>query len=333
MAKKLGDATASEKMFSLYSILIMLREGQSISLSKLAQELNCSKPTVLRLINQIEATSFAKIKRTVEQRESKYAFDRPKKLPKISITAEGLQQLMMCRDFMASFLPESMRNATRATLGQVQAYLPEEENANFTSVGETYSKGRIDYTPFEKSLHTITTCMRNKQVCQISYRSSLLKEARMLEIAPLRLLVYRDAMYVRAWVVNDKGKVEAKYAAPTVFALHRIQDAIPTRRKTEHLHDVEDETGGFGLLKEPPFTVKIRFSPTVSTYVAERMWSPDQHIVVHKDASLTLTMSATSHREVIAWVLSFGKEASLLEPADLKTAIAEELAAMQSQYA
>ena len=332
MGRKLGESTAAQKILALHSILLMLGQGQTISLGRLADKLNCSKATVLRLIDQIEAGSLGKIIKTTKMRECHFAFARPKRMPKVSITAEGLQQLMLCRYFVASFLPESMRNATRATLGQVQAFLPEDEDANFSTLGETCSKGQIDYTPFEKQLQTITQCMHNKQVCQIEYRSSLRKEPQMIEIAPLRLQVYRDAMYVRAWMVSEKGNPEAIFDTPTVYALQRIKDAWATRRKTDHLPDVPDDTTGFGFIKGDPFSVTVKFSPVVSTYVAERKWSADQQIVEHDDGSVTLTMSATSDREVIAWVLGFGKEATLLEPANLRDEIAQELTAMQAQY-
>lgn len=332
MAKKLGAATASEKIMTLNSILLMLGQGQTISLSRLADELNCSKATVLRLIDQIQAGQIGKIIKTVENRENHYAYDRPKRMPRVSITADGLQQLMLCRDFMASFLPESMRNLTRATIGQAQAFLPDNQNANFTTLGETYNKGQIDYTPFEKQLQTIMQCMRNKQVCQIEYRSALSKEAKTIEIAPLRLQAYRDAMYVRAWMVTERGTPEAIFETPTVYALQRISQAWATRRKTDHLPDVEDDANCFGFIKGEPFPVQVRFSPTVSTYVAERKWSADQEIIVHEDGSVTLTMSATSEREVIAWVLGFGKEATLLEPQELRAKMASEIAVMQERY-
>ena len=333
MAKKLGSATATQKALNLNSLLLMLRKGQSISLGKLAEELQCSRSTVLRLIDQLEVCNFAKIIKTVENRENRYAYARPKALPKVCITAQGLQYLLLCRDLAADVLPQSMRSMTSATLGQAQAFLPEDEEVNFATLSETCSKGQIDYSPFATQMETIMQCIRDKRVCQIEYQAPHRAEPRLFEIAPLRLRVYRGALYVRAWKVTEKGNAEALFDTPTVFALHRIREAWATCRTTDHLPDVAETNNGFGFIKDEPFSVQIRFSPAVSTYIAERKWSADQQIDTHEDGSVTLTMSSTSDREVIAWVLGFGKEANLLAPAHLKAQIARELSAMQAQYA
>lgn len=91
--------------------------------------------------------------------------------------------------------------------------------------------------------------------------------------------------------------------------------------------------GAFGLLEGDPFKARIRFSPAVSTYVAERRWSEDQHITVHKDTSVTLSLTARSRQELLAWVLGFGEHAQVLSPAWLRRELQDKLTAMLELYA
>ena len=49
-------------------------------------------------------------------------------------------------------------------------------------------------------------------------------------------------------------------------------------------------------------------------YVAERTWSPDQKIIKIDDDKIRITFSASSEVELIAWMLSFGEEAKVIQP-------------------
>jgi len=48
--------------------------------------------------------------------------------------------------------------------------------------------------------------------------------------------------------------------------------------------------------------------------VAERTWSPDQKIERIDDDKIRLGFSASSKVELIAWILSFGEDARVIEP-------------------
>jgi len=65
----------------------------------------------------------------------------------------------------------------------------------------------------------------------------------------------------------------------------------------------------------------VDFIPKAAMYISERIWSRDQKITRHKDGSITLTFTATSRPEVIAWILSFGGEATLCEPKEIQILI------------
>ena len=97
----------------------------------------------------------------------------------------------------------------------------------------------------------------------------------------------------------------------TTLALHRLRAVTMTRRSSEQLPPAEDaSSGAFGSLRGP-LQARIRFSPAVSTYVAERRWSEDQHITVHKDTSVTLSLTARSRQELLAWFWAFGEHAQV----------------------
>jgi predicted DNA-binding transcriptional regulator YafY len=90
------------------------------------------------------------------------------------------------------------------------------------------------------------------------------------------------------------------------------------------------DTGGngFGLSRGEPFRVVVDIIPKAAMYVRERIWSPDQVITTKKDGGLTLEFTANSRVEVLNWVLSFGGEAVLVSPFDLRHEMVERLTEM-----
>jgi predicted DNA-binding transcriptional regulator YafY len=67
-------------------------------------------------------------------------------------------------------------------------------------------------------------------------------------------------------------------------------------------------------MKDDCFEVVVEFTGWAAQYAAERTWSPDQKISRIEDEKIRLTFSASSDVELIAWILSFGDEAKVIEP-------------------
>ncbi|MDR3357250.1 MAG: WYL domain-containing protein [Desulfovibrio sp.] len=323
-----SDASPAEKLLSLYAMLLFT--GREASLSDLSRDLNCSKQVVLRLIDKLEASPFGKLMRVKRGREAVYHLDRPK-LPKISLNAEGLQQLALCRDFILHLLPEAMRKQVDATLQQASAYLPAGENSGMDTVfAQSMFKGRINYTPFQDMLQTLMQAIRERKICAVRYQSTSSTESREFEYAPMRLIAFHETIYCNGWVMEGR---RAKYEKPTPLALHRLRGVTPTARSGKHLPEPPAEHGeNFGVMDMELFTAKIRFSPKAAIYVAEREWSENQKIVRHRDCGITLTLQARSPVELTAWVLGFGDAAEALSPKWLRESMAEQAAALAALY-
>jgi predicted DNA-binding transcriptional regulator YafY len=269
----------------------------------------------MRLIDQLEASNYGKLRHIKKGREAFYQLDRPKHLPKISLNAEGLYQLALCRDFLLHLLPDAMRKSMDATLLQAATFLSEDEVGDLSdSFGQSIAKGRIDYTPFQDMLQSLMQGIREHKVCTVRCKSALHKEVRDFEYAPMRLIAYHEAIHVIGWTVTEKGAVQARFESPTTLALQRLQKVSITQRYSGCLPAPNEGGGTFGLIKSTSFTAIIRFNESAAAYVAEREWSVGQKIVVHKNGDLTLTLTASNSAEFTSWILSFGDDAEILSP-------------------
>lgn len=322
----------SERLLSLYSMLLF--SGREISLKELAQQMSCSKQTIMRDMEKLEASKFGKLLCEKQGRESVYRLARPARLPRLALDAEGLRQLALCRAFLLHLLPENMREHTEKTLQQASAYLSDGETSdNAEDVGQSFAKGSIDYTPFGHMLDTLITLIHECRVCEVCYRAAGRGEDRTYCFAPKKLIAYHETFYVRGWVVPDSGRVVQEYDQPTDLAVHRLVKVVPTRRVSGHLPDVDsDDEEAFGLMDGEPFRVRVHFTADSAVYAAERTWSKDQTIVRHRDGSLTLSMTCRSDAEVMAWVLGFGDTAELLSPRWLRNELAGRVKRMAESY-
>jgi len=331
MGKKWNiEHSPGEKLLRLFSLLLFTPERYS--LRALADTLDCSKQTVLRLIDQIESIGWAKVQRGESGRKALFWIERPGNLPRIALNPEGLEQLALCRNFLERLLPPATRLPMDAALQQASAYVSEADAVNIASAGTlggAFSKGRIDYSEAQGFLRTLMQAAKERRVCEVSYRASVLKEPRTFDFAPQRIMAGRDSIYVIGWEVTGKGSVAPLYADPLCLLVHRIREATVTRRTWKDLPETPCPPGTFGIMRGEPLTVVVRITtPEAVTYVAERIWSEDQKLEFLEDDSLSLTMTAQSPLEVISWVLSLGSAAELLEPDWLCKDIQAEITAM-----
>ena len=70
-------------------------------------------------------------------------------------------------------------------------------------------------------------------------------------------------------------------------------------------------------------TVRIRFQPFAAQLVRERIWHHSQKIRELRDGGLELKLQLGSLEEIERWILSWGDQAEVLEPAKLRQRLAE----------
>jgi predicted DNA-binding transcriptional regulator YafY len=144
---------------------------------------------------------------------------------------------------------------------------------------------------------------------------------------------YHAVRYDGDWYVT--GLCHLRHQVRT-FSLSRITAAsLGTEKFTiPSSFDFRQITGSrfgvhWGGAKE---RVKIRFSPRAAPYVKERTWHPSQEITGNEDGSAVLSLTIDHLLELKKWVLSWGREARVIEPERLVLELQEEIKAMALGY-
>ena len=147
-------------------------------------------------------------------------------------------------------------------------------------------------------------------------------------VDPYVLVLYQYGLYVMGYSQRAR--------ALRMFAVERIHAVDLTDDRFEMPQDFSWDTLSrrlFGLIDEPPKTVRIWFSPDVAYLLKERQWHPTQSLKQHKDKSVMITFQAGGLDEIATWVLSWGANAKALDPPELVKEVKSQLARATSRYA
>lgn len=185
----------------------------------------------------------------------------------------------------------------------------------------------IDFSKVENQYQTISRAVNEGLRVEIEHQSSDGKYLKR-EIDPYRLFYSNGFWYILGWC-HFRDDVRT-------FALDRI-------RKVKMLEKHILTKAGFDFDEymakcwrsyylEDPQKVCIRFSPVAAKEIKRKEWHPTQRIKDKKNGSLELTVTVSGQDEIMRWVLSWGKEAQVIQPRTLKIRIKEEISAMARAY-
>lgn len=322
-----------QKLISLFVRLLF--SGESYSLTELARMLDCSKQTVLRLLNDITRAYGVDIEENMRGNRKYVCIRRPDRLPVTQpLTEMELALLHMCRNFTAHLLGKKLFDEAARALCKSQVLLPDSKklSANHFAV---FRPGTIDYTPHYGVICTLIEAMEGKRICKLRYKAIMGSRSKTFYVKPLKIFAHGDTVYLLARPAREPGKPYREPDYDPLLAVHRIRAVEITDRQFEMPANLDFDrlyNRHFGVMKDEAFTVEVEFTGWAARYVAERVWSPDQAMRRIGNGKLRLTFTASSEPEVLAWVLSFGEEAVLVRPRRLARQLGDKIRRLQGKY-
>lgn len=129
---------------------------------------------------------------------------------------------------------------------------------------------------------------------------------------------------------------DVERGALRTFALPRISGIKATGNTFSRPHDFSPEkffSNALGVLGgSRNFRVRVRFSARVADRVRERVWHDSQELTELPAGQIELSMKLGALPEVEGWILSWGPEAEVLGPAELRKRVAASASALARLY-
>ncbi len=149
-------------------------------------------------------------------------------------------------------------------------------------------------------------------------------------IHPYHLLNYRGEKYMIGWC-ELRGDIRH-------FMISRIRewrllpgDAAFVRKEGFDLDAYLQRALGVHHGEEP-VRVRVRFKPYQARWIRERTYHASQQIEELPDGALIITLHVAGMAEVQRWLMAYGSEAEVLEPAGLREEFAKEAKKLYEIY-
>ncbi len=217
-----------------------------------------------------------------------------------------------------------------SALEKIAASLPNATLSEHMSHAASVIKGKPLRGNYIQILETLTRAWADRRLVRISYWAADRPEAQERIIAPYFLEVSRSepASYVLA---HDRMR-----DALRTFKVERIQ----TAELLDEEYEIPDSfdpyawlDASWGIMAEDPTEVRLQFTAAVSRRVRESVWHHSQTLVDLPDGGVLMTLSVGGTREIKSWIMGWGADVEVLDPAELRATVAADVARMAAQYA
>jgi predicted DNA-binding transcriptional regulator YafY len=313
----------------LHDTIRLIESRHGISIEELAEETGVNRRTVHRDLDAIADAGYPLTAEWSGARKLYRFITGFKDVPPISFSLQELLTLYFLRSTLDTLQGTPFHDDLAAIFRKVNSVLPPRYAAHLERISRItipLLQGRRDYSHAAGILNDLRQALLYQNRVKLKYRSPSGRE--LYHVDPYTLIIYKGGLYLLGFAHNR--------SALRTFAVERVEEVRIEPERFEmpaSYHPDEQFRGAFGIVSEEPLHVRIRFLPVIAHAIEGRVWHPSQKTVKLPDNSVELSFTAGGRMEIVAWVLSYGSLAELLEPPELRAELAETAAAMAGMYA
>jgi proteasome accessory factor B len=312
----------------LLKLITMLQTGKRFRSDDLASELRSSRRTIFRDLTLLKQVGIP-VKYETSQRT--YQIEQSFFLPPVNLTLPEALGLMTLVHKYAAGAGIPNYTAIVAAMMKIESNLPREIQEYCGSAVQKVSyrpAASTDPTQANGTFDRVWQAAYHHEKLDITYES--FHEGRDIALA---IRPYRLTFIARAWYVIAFSEMHNEVRT---FKLDRFITAQAHNEVFEPDPDF-DLARYFGnawqmIRGEREYDIRIRFSPLVAGNVEEVIWHPTQQTQRLDDGSLMYEVRVDGLREIVWWILGYGKEAKVEEPAELRDLIARHILEMCHIY-
>jgi len=250
-------------------------------------------------------------------------------LPALWLREDEIVSLLLSAR-LASAVPDgALKAALRRLLAQILTHHGRPATT-LEALSQKVSVKNIEYSRTdEATFHQVLDALLRPRPLRIAYFSPHNHEETTRDILPCHLLQYMGTWHLIAHC-NLKNDLRD-------FVLSRIRSVAPSPVNVSLPVSpalVKDYLRRhFGIMTGgETFEVCLRFSPTVSPWLAEQVWHPAQEMRWEDDKTLCLSFPVADFREVKREILKHGSQVEVISPAGLREEVRQEIWKMGQIY-
>ncbi|WP_437223557.1 helix-turn-helix transcriptional regulator [Planctomicrobium sp. SH661] len=318
------------KIRRLLQLLERLQSGRTHSTAELASSCGVSKRTVFRDIKTLQD---AGIQILYDAPQQGYWISTHSYLPPANLTlGETLSLLVLAQDAGTQDRGVPFQEAARDAALKLQSNLPSHLVPYASDLAHSVkiqTEPQADLKDGQVHYERILRGLTNRKKIRLKYHSLAEQAVIQTLLSPYRLLFRRHT-----WYAIGRSSL---HRSVRTFHLGRVEESeltedsytIPPRFSLKKYFG-----NAWNFIREPNARtiVKVRFQPMVAQNVAEVCWHPTQQIEWNDDGTLDYTVQVDGIHEMSWWILSYGDQAKVLQPAELVELVIKRAKNMVEQY-
>ncbi|MEW5904047.1 MAG: YafY family protein [Pseudomonadota bacterium] len=301
-----------------------------VSRTVLEKELECSRATVKRIIEDMKLFFGAPIE--YDRERNGYHYDTQEgqtfELPGVWFNAAELHALLATQQLLEQLQPGLLD----AHLKPLKAHIEKLLAAGQHDGSEIAKRVRIlrmaGRNNSSAHFQTVAGALLQRKRIAIRYHGRGNDQESQREISPQRLAHYRDNWYLDAWCHQKNGLRS--------FAVDRLREAHALNKRAKDIAEkVLDAhfASSYGIFGgSAKHTAILRFSPERARWVAEEEWHPQQQSRMLDDGRYELRLPYSDPRELAMDALKHGAEVEVMEPESLREMVKEQLRGALKKY-
>lgn len=316
-----------DRIFELNRILQSARHP--VSRRRLQEELECSRATVKRIIEDMRLYLNAPI--VYDRERNGYCYDQREgemyELPGLWFNASELHALLSVQQLLADVQPGLLDPHLKPLQRRIDDLL------RLQHAGSDRLAGRIRILQMAARsagdcFQVVAGAVIQRKRLQLRYFTRANAEHSERQVSPQRLLYYRDNWYLDAWCHLRHGL--------RTFALDAVGEARELDSQAQEVTQPDLDShhaASYGIFAGAPSHVAVlRFDARRARWVAKERWHRDQKGRFLDDGSYELQVPYSNALELTMDVLKYGPDVQVAEPAELREAVAERLRAAARLY-
>lgn len=294
----------------IYAIDRLLRRRVPPTLRELQERLELSRATVNRTLAFMRDRLGAPIAYEPELRGYRYS-DAAFELPGLWLTPAEIESLLLMQSLIEQMQPGAVRDKLRPFEARLRSLIP---------AGDAVARRvRILASPFRRveaaHFDRVYAAAMERRRLRIRYYTRSRDADTVRTVSPQRLLYYRGNWYLDAWC----HRVDAmrRFAVDAIASAEALDEAALEA-------PLEDDAAGYGIFSGAvEKTAVLRFDPEAARWVRNEIWHPRQRSAELPDGALRLEIPYGNSRELLMDVLRYGPEVEVLQPPELRKAVAD----------
>lgn len=295
-----------------------------VTIHELAQKVSVSTRTIRRDLQALQEAGFAVYDEGEENETKRWRLDAaPFRAVQEGLTVADVAALYLSRAVVEGLSGWPLADELRAAFAKLEGALNPRMREFLATLPQVISaKGGPRSASAATALVGVTRRLldaaRDRRVVEMRYFSVASNRSKSYVVHPYRLALAQGGVYLVAWV--------PQYDEFRTFAAERIERLTVTEdvfKKTREL-PADLFRSSMGVYWGEPERVEIRFAPRVAMIVRGRVWHESQILEDLPDGGVRLVLQVCDDAALRSWVLGFGSAATVVSPAALAQAIADE---------